>query len=79
MKALVIILIICLSGCATYERRETTPEQRALAMQYFLGTQQPRPYVLPTPQAHTYNQPPMYYNCIQNVGSGTPTYACTPQ
>ena len=79
MKVVVVVLVTALTGCVTNQPNNATPEQRALAMQYFLGHQNPvRPYVLPTPQAHAYQQT-RNYDCVQNIGSGPTTYSCQSQ
>lgn len=80
MKALIFVAIMALTGCITRpDYSNATPEQRAMALQYLAGRSAPQPYVLPTPQYHQQQNNSQYYNCVQNVGTGTPTYACQHQ
>lgn len=77
MKASIIVLLASLSGCVTYSQSNASPEQRALAMQYLMGHQNPvQLYQLPTPQQYQRTTQQTYL-CVRNYGSGPVTVTCS--
>lgn len=79
MKKSTLIFALLLSGCASDQSSEATPEQRQMALQLLMNQQRqppPQPYVLPMPAPVQPIQQPAPRSCVSNVNGQTITTNC---